>query len=65
MMPRVLRIGLIALGAIAVVVALVIGVAWAFLPREWVSKEAQRQAAAVSGADIRWAKLEPGLEWLS
>lgn len=64
-MARLVRIGLVALAALAGVVALVIGIAWAFLPKEWVSKEAQRQAAALSGADIHWKQLEPGLEWLA
>lgn len=64
-MARLVRIGLIALAALAALGALVIGIAWAFLPREWVSKEAQRQAAAVSGAGIRWKRLEPRIEWLA
>lgn len=64
-MPRIVRIALVGLAAVAAVVALVIGVAWAFLPREWVSQEAKRQAAAMSGASIEWKRLEPGLEWLA
>ena len=64
-MPRLLRIALIGVATLAGLVALVIGIAWAFIPRDWVSKEAQKQAAAVSGADIKWQSLEPGIEWLS
>lgn len=64
-MPRPLRIVLIGVAALAGVAVLVIALAWAFLPRDWVSKEAQKQAAAVSGADIKWKSLEPGMEWLA
>ena len=64
-MPRPVRIALVGLAAVAAVGALIIGVAWAFLPREWVSEEAKRQAAAISGASIEWKRLEPGLEWLA
>ncbi|MEK7317355.1 MAG: AsmA-like C-terminal region-containing protein [Candidatus Eisenbacteria bacterium] len=64
-MPRLVRIALVGLASVAAVVALVIGVAWAFLPREWVSEEAKRQAAAISGASIEWKQLKPGLEWLA
>ena len=62
---RLLRIGLIAAGSLVALVVLVLGLAFAFMPRDWIDKEAQRQAAQVSGASVSWKKLEPGLDGLS
>lgn len=64
-MPRPLRIALLGIAALAGISALVIGLAWAFIPRDWVSKEAQKQAAAMSDAAVSWKSLEPGIEWLA
>ena len=62
---RLIRIGLIAAGSLVVLVALVLGLAYAFMPRDWIDKEAQRQAAQLSGAAVSWKSLEPGFDGLS
>ncbi len=64
-MPRWIRMLLIGAAVAAVGLAVVLGAAWALLPRDWISKEAQRQAAQLSGAEVRWKSLEPGIEGFS
>ena len=64
-MPRWLRIVAMVVAAAAASIAIVLGAAWALLPRDWISQEAQRQAARLSGASVRWKSLEPGLEGFS
>ncbi len=61
-MARALKIaGLVAGGAV-LLFAIVVALAWAFLPRDWIAKEAQRQASQATGAAIRWQDLSPGFE---
>jgi hypothetical protein len=60
-MKRALRMAAFAAGGVALLAALALGLAWAFLPREWISQEARRQAAQLEVADVGWKKLEPGL----
>lgn len=64
-MRRAIRLLLLATLSLAVLFVLVLGLAWAFLPREWIAQEAQRQARQVTGADVSWKRLTPGFEWLS
>jgi len=67
-MPRIrrfLRIGLTVAGVFIALVVLVLGLAWAFLPREWIDKEAQRLAAQATSAAVSWKRLEPGFDGLS
>ncbi|HET9952288.1 MAG TPA: AsmA-like C-terminal region-containing protein [Candidatus Eisenbacteria bacterium] len=62
---RLVRIGLIAAGSLVGLVVLVLGLAYAFMPRDWIDKEARRQAALMSGAAVSWKSLEPGFDGLS
>jgi AsmA-like C-terminal region len=64
-MRRALRVVLAAAVSLAVLFAIAFGLAWAFLPREWIAREAQRQASQIAGADVRWKRLTPGFQWLS
>ena len=61
-MARWLKLLLIAAAAAVGLFALTLALAWAFLPREWINREAQRQATQMTGASIRWTAITPGFE---
>ncbi len=64
-MPRALRIFLIAAGSLLGLVVVVFALAWFLMPKEWINREAQRQAGRLSGATVRWKRLSPGLQGFS
>ncbi len=61
-MPRGVRWLLIAAVGVVGLLALALALGWAFLPREWIAREAQRQASQMTGASVRWKELSPGFE---
>ncbi len=64
-MARALRIAVSVLGIGAAVLALLVLAAWFLMPKDWIDREAKRQAAQVHGATVRWNRLRPGLTWLA
>ena len=64
-MTRALRVMLIVAGSLAGLLAVGLAAAWFLIPRDWIDREAQRQAARLSGATVRWKRLSPGFEGFS
>jgi len=58
-MSKILRLGAIAAAAGLALFVVVIGLAWALMPRDWIQQEARRQASRMSNARIQWARLTP------
>ena len=57
--PKPLRIALFAAGGFVALCVLVVGLAWALMPRDWIQQEARRQAARMSNARVAWARITP------
>jgi hypothetical protein len=57
--PKPLRIALFAAAGLAALCVLVVGLAWALMPRDWIQQEARRQAARMSNARVAWARITP------
>lgn len=64
-MARFLRIALTVVGIGVLVLGLLVAAAWFLMPKDWIDREAKRQAERIPGATIRWNRLEPGLSWLA
>jgi hypothetical protein len=52
-MPRALRIVLVTAASIVGILVVGLALAWFLMPKEWINKEAQRQAGRLSGATVR------------
>lgn len=59
-MLRLVRILLVATGSLVLLAALGVALAWFLMPRDWIDREARRQAAQIRGATVRWGRLSPG-----
>jgi hypothetical protein len=64
-MPRALWIVLSAAGALLALAVALFALAFILIPRDWIEREAQRQASRVSGASVTWERLEPGISGLT
>lgn len=57
--PRPLRIAALAAGGLLLLAIVVVGLAWALMPRDWIQQEARRQAGRASNARVAWSRLTP------
>src|SRR6185295_11285501 len=64
-MARPVRIVLTVVGSLLGLLAIAVLAAWFLMPKDWIDKEARRQAARIEGSTVRWTSLRPGLSWLS
>jgi hypothetical protein len=62
---RPLRRVLIAVGGLLALLVAVFAAAWFLMPKDWIDREARRQAALMKGATVRWTRLTPGIDWFS
>jgi hypothetical protein len=62
---RPIRIALVVAGLAALAFIVLVAAAWFLMPKDWIDREAKRQAAQIKGATVRWDRLEPGFTWLA
>lgn len=60
--PRPVRIAALAVAGVAALFAVLLGLAWALMPRDWIQQEARRQAGRMGHARVGWARLTPAFE---
>jgi hypothetical protein len=60
--PRPLRIAALAIVGFAVLLVVVVALAWALMPRDWIQQEARRQAGRMSNARVQWARITPSFQ---
>lgn len=60
--PKPLRIAILAIAGAFALFGLMIGLAWALMPRDWIQQEARRQATRMSNARVEWARLTPAFQ---
>ncbi|MBI4364243.1 MAG: hypothetical protein HY568_02340, partial [Candidatus Latescibacteria bacterium] len=64
-MKRWLKIAVVVVGTGVAALALLFALAWILMPRDWIEREAKRQASRMSGVAIHWNRLAPSLEGLA
>ncbi|MGE5175402.1 MAG: AsmA-like C-terminal region-containing protein [Hyphomicrobiales bacterium] len=64
-MPRLLRIGLIAVGGLFGLILLLFLAAFFLIPRDFIEKQARAEAAKIPGMSVTWTRLTPGFRWLA
>jgi AsmA-like protein len=60
--PRPLRIALLAVTGLVVLFVVVVALAWALMPREWIQEAARRQAARMSSSKVAWTRITPAFQ---
>lgn len=60
--PKPLRIAAIAAASFAVLCIAVVTLAWTLMPRDWIQREARRQATRMSNARVQWARITPAFQ---
>jgi hypothetical protein len=64
-LSRGLRIAAIAAASLLGVVVLVFALAWALMPRDWIERQALRQASQMKGAAVQWKRMTPAFDGLA
>jgi len=64
-LSRGLRIAAIAAASVLGVIVLVFALAWALIPRDWIERQALRQASQMKGAAVRWKRITPAFDGLA
>ena len=64
-MSRGLRIAAIAAASLLGVIVLIFALAWALIPRDWIERQALRQASQMKGAAVRWKRITPAFDGLA
>ena len=64
-MSRGFRILAVAISSLLAVLAILFALAWTLMPRDWIERQALRQASRIQGAAVRWKRMTPAFEGLA
>src|SRR5439155_13149630 len=64
-MSRGFRILAVAMSSLLAVLAVLFALAWTLIPRDWIERQALRQASRIQGATVRWKGMTPAFEGLA
>ena len=64
-MSRGLRIAALAAASLFGVVVLVFALAWVLMPRDWIERQALRQASQTKGVAVQWKWITPAFDGLA